>query len=74
VAGQHNEKMQISMRANEDFYQKTGIHLGRDVAKPLGEYLNGMGGGHAVSAGVNGAGDIEASVKRCVKLLKEKLS
>jgi hypothetical protein len=33
-----------------------------------------MGGGHAVSAGVNGVGDIEASIKRCVKLLKEKLS
>jgi nanoRNase/pAp phosphatase (c-di-AMP/oligoRNAs hydrolase) len=74
VAGQHNDKTQISMRASPDFFEKTGIHLGRDIAKPLGEYLHGMGGGHAVSAGVNGVGDIEASVKRCVKLLKEKLS
>jgi nanoRNase/pAp phosphatase (c-di-AMP/oligoRNAs hydrolase) len=74
VAGQHNEKTQISMRASPDFFEKTGIHLGRDIAKPLGEYLHGMGGGHAVSAGVNGVGDIEASIKRCVKLLKEKLS
>jgi phosphoesterase RecJ-like protein len=74
VAGQHNEKMQISMRASPDFYEKTGVHLGRDIAKPLGEYLHGMGGGHAVSAGVNGVGDLEASVKRSVKLLKEKLS
>jgi len=74
VAGQHNEKIQMSMRASRDFYDKTGVHLGRDLAKPLGEYLQGMGGGHSVSAGVNGVGDVEASLKRCVKLLKEKLS
>jgi len=73
VAGQRDEKIQISMRASRDFHEKTSIHLGRDVAKPLGEYLRGMGGGHSVSAGVNGVGDIEASLKRCVRLLKEKL-
>jgi len=73
VAGQRNEKIQISMRSSRDFYAKTGVHLGRDIAKPLGEYLQGMGGGHSVSAGVNGVGDVEASLKRCVKLLKEKL-
>jgi len=73
VAGQRNEKIQISMRSSRDFYEKTGVHLGKDVAKPLGEYLQGMGGGHSVSAGVNGVGDIEASLKRCVKLLQEKL-
>jgi len=74
VAGQRNEKIQISMRASKDFYEQTGVHLGRDIAKPLGEYLQGMGGGHSISAGVNGIGDIEASLKRCVKLLKEKIS
>jgi len=74
VAGQRNEKIQISMRASRDFYEKTGVHLGRDIAKPLGDYLHGMGGGHSVSAGVNGVGDVEASLKRCVKMLKEKLS
>jgi len=74
VAGQRNEKIQISMRASRDFYEQTGVHLGRDIAKPLGEYLQGMGGGHSVSAGVNGVGDIETSLKRCFKLLKEKLS
>jgi len=74
VAGQRNEKIQISMRASRDFYEQTGVHLGRDIAKPLGEYLQGMGGGHSISAGVNGIGDVEASLKRCVKLLKEKLS
>jgi nanoRNase/pAp phosphatase (c-di-AMP/oligoRNAs hydrolase) len=74
VAGQQDEKIQISMRASREFHEKTGIHLGRDIAKPLGEYLRGMGGGHAVSAGANGTGDLEASLKRCLRLLKEKMA
>jgi phosphoesterase RecJ-like protein len=73
VAGQRNEKIQISMRATRVFFEKTGVHLGKDIAKPLGEYLGGMGGGHAVAAGVNGVGDVEASLKRCLRLLKAKL-
>lgn len=74
VGGQKGEKIQISMRASQDFHEKTGVHLGRDIAKPLGEYLKGMGGGHSVSAGVNGVGDVESSLKRCLRLLKDKLS
>jgi nanoRNase/pAp phosphatase (c-di-AMP/oligoRNAs hydrolase) len=73
VAGQRGDKLQVSLRASRDFYKKTGIHLGSDIAKPLGEYLQGMGGGHSVSAGANGVGDVEASLKRCVRLLKERL-
>ncbi len=70
VAGQKGDTLQISLRSSRDFHKKTGIHLGRDIAKPLGEYLHGMGGGHSVSAGANGVGDVEASLKRCVRLLK----
>ncbi len=73
VAGQKGERIQVSMRASQDFHKKTDVHLGRDIAKPLGEYMKGMGGGHSVSAGVNGVGDVEPSLKRCVKLLKDKL-
>jgi len=74
VAGQKNENIEISLRSTREFHLKTGVHLGRDVAKPLGEFLNGMGGGHATAAGVNGTGDIETGLKRCLRLLKEKLS
>jgi phosphoesterase RecJ-like protein len=74
VAGQRNENIEISLRCTREFNAKTGIHLGRDMAKPLGEYLNGMGGGHATAAGVNGTGDVETGLKRCLRLLKEKLS
>jgi phosphoesterase RecJ-like protein len=74
VAGQKNEKIEISMRCTRDFNQSTGIHLGRDIAKPLGEYLQGMGGGHSTAAGVNGIGNVEKSLKRCLRLLKENMS
>ncbi len=74
VAGQKGDSIEISLRCTRDFTEKTGIHLGRDIAKPLGEYLKGMGGGHAMAAGVNGTGEIEAGLKRCLRLLKENLA
>ncbi len=74
VAGQKNKNLQISLRSNIEFYKNTGIHLGRDVAKPLGRYIHGMGGGHSTAAGVNGAGDTETGLELCLRLLKEKLT
>jgi len=73
VAGQKNESIEISLRATREFHKQTGVHLGKDVAKPLGEYIHGMGGGHSTAAGANGVGDIETGLKRCLFLLKEKL-
>jgi len=73
VAGQKNEAIEISLRCTREFHEKTGLHLGKDVAKPLGEYLHGMGGGHSTAAGVNGIGDVETGFKRFLWLLKEKL-
>ncbi len=74
VSGQKGGKVQVSLRATREFFNVTGIHMGRDLAKPLGEFLGGMGGGHSVSAGANGEGNIEASLKFCKKLLKKKFS
>ena len=73
VAGRREERIRVSMRASQEFYRATGLHLGRDLAKPLGGYLQGMGGGHSISAGANGVGDLEACLKRSIKILKEKL-
>lgn len=74
VAGQKNKDIEMSLRASYEFNQKTGIHLGKDIAKPLGEYLHGMGGGHATAAGINGVADVETGLKRCYLLLREKLT
>jgi len=73
VAGQKNEKLEISLRGTREFHKQTGIHLGKDIAKPLGEYIHGMGGGHATAAGANGAEDIDVALKRCLFLFKERL-
>ena len=73
AAGEKDSKLQVSLRACSEFYKKTRIHLGRDIAKPLGEFLHGMGGGHALSAGANGVGEVEACLEYCVVLLREKL-
>ncbi len=73
IAGQKNESIEISLRSTREFHKQTNIHLGKDIAKPLGEYIHGMGGGHATAAGANGAEDIEVALKRCLLLLKEKL-
>jgi len=73
VGGQKGDNLQISIRSDPEFYKETGFHLGKDLAKPLGEYFHGMGGGHSTAAGVNGTGDYEAAVKRAIRLIREKL-
>jgi len=73
VAGQRGDEVQVSLRANQEFHKRTEFHLGTDLARPLGEYLHGMGGGHSTSAGVDGMGDLDIVVKYSIKLLREKL-
>ena len=73
VAGKKENEIQVSFRASREFYTETDIHMGRDLAKPLGDFLGGMGGGHSVSAGANGVGDVDACLKFCAKLLKKRL-
>jgi bifunctional oligoribonuclease and PAP phosphatase NrnA len=73
VAGQKAEKTEISLRCTRQFNQQTGIHLGTDIAVPLGEFLGGVGGGHAMASGVSGKGEVDAALKLCLKLLKQKI-
>ncbi len=73
VGSQRKNELSISMRSSQDFYGKTGIHLGKDIANPLGEYLNGMGGGHSTSAGVNGTGDLKLAFKHAMEILRERI-
>jgi nanoRNase/pAp phosphatase (c-di-AMP/oligoRNAs hydrolase) len=74
VAGKKAGKLEVSLRCNRDFNEKTGIHLGKDVSMPLGELLGGVGGGHAMAAGVNAKGEVGDALDKCLKLLKEKMS
>ena len=74
VAGMKNDKIELSLRSTRQFAEGTGVNLGKDIAAPLGEWLQGVGGGHAMAAGVSGTGEIEPTLKQCLSLLKKKIA
>jgi nanoRNase/pAp phosphatase (c-di-AMP/oligoRNAs hydrolase) len=74
VAGLKNGKIDVSMRCTRQFSEQADINLGKDIAAPLGEVLQGVGGGHAMAAGVSGTGTIEATLKQTHKLLKKAIN
>jgi len=74
VAGLKNGKIEVSLRCTRQFSEQAGINLGKDVAAPLGEFLSGVGGGHAMAAGVSGTGEIESTLRQCVALLRQKIA
>ena len=71
VGGERKGKLKISLRATKRFFDGTGLHLGRDIAVPLGRLVGGMGGGHSTAAGVNGEGSLDEALKACLRLLRE---
>jgi len=73
VAGKKQAGIEVSFRCSREFQKATGIHLGKDIAKPLGEALKGMGGGHAAAAGANGTGNVNTALKLCIQLFKDRL-
>jgi len=73
VAGEVKERIRVNMRATEDFYQKTGAHLARDVAIPLGKLLGGVGGGHPTAAGLTALGAVDDVLIACVNRLRESI-
>ncbi|RLI32381.1 hypothetical protein DRO56_03605 [Candidatus Bathyarchaeota archaeon] len=74
VGGSRDGEVRVSMRSTEEFYRETSIHLGRDVAMPLGEAFGGMGSGHSTSAGVNAFGDVNEVLERAVRILDERIT
>ena len=73
AAGEKQGKLRISLRSCRQFNRETGVHLGRDIAKPLGEAAGGMGGGHESAAGVNGTGQLEKIFTTFYELLSRML-
>ncbi len=71
VGGETKDKVRINMRATEEFHNKTGVHLGRDVAIPLGKQLGGAGGGHPTAAGLSAQGEARDLLRMCVERVME---
>jgi nanoRNase/pAp phosphatase (c-di-AMP/oligoRNAs hydrolase) len=73
VGKEEKNTLQISLRSSQDFYVKTNFHLGKDLAIPIGDFLNGTGGGHSTAAGISAIGKFETAVKKFKKIIKEKI-
>lgn len=73
VAGESEGKVKVSLRSTARFRKETSIHLGRDVAMPLGQEFAGAGSGHASSAGVNAKGNVRHMLGRAVELVAQRL-
>ncbi len=73
VAGEVKEKIRVNMRATEDFYQKTGAHLARDIAIQMGKMFGGVGGGHPTAAGLTALGVVDDVLIACVNRLRESI-
>ena len=71
VGSEDQGQLKLSLRSTREFYEQSGIHLGRDLAKPLGDHLHGTGGGHSLAAGVYGSGQLEMTLKTCHEMIRE---
>jgi nanoRNase/pAp phosphatase (c-di-AMP/oligoRNAs hydrolase) len=71
VGGDHQGKVSLSFRSTHDFQRETGIHLGADVAKTIGERFRGAGGGHATAAGANISAEASEALKESMRLIRE---
>lgn len=73
VVGRSKKALKASFRSSEAFHEKSHVHLGRDLAMPLGEMFSGAGSGHPTAAGFNGEGDPRKFLKEALVLLTELL-
>lgn len=73
VAGRSKKTLRASFRSSEVFHAESHVHLGRDLAMPLGEMFSGAGSGHPTAAGFNGEGDPKKFLKETLVLLTELL-
>lgn len=74
VAGKRNDELTLSFRSTRDFVDETGLHLGSNLATPLGVKMNGMGGGHATAAGASVKGEVNEALKLALMMVREFLS
>ncbi len=62
--------VRFSSRSTRDFFEKTGVSLGFDVMEPLGQLIEGEGGGHANAAGANGKKNFEKAMDYSIELIR----
>ena len=73
VAGSARGVVKMSLRSTKRFHGESSVHLGMDVAMPLGEEFGGAGSGHSTSAGVNAEGRLQPMLRGAVELISVKV-
>ena len=63
--------VRISVRSTQEFYKETGINLGKDIMEPLGDLIDGKGGGHPNAAGANGTRNRKQALEKSVELIRK---
>lgn len=70
VLGEDEEGSRASMRSSQSFYKETGLHLGSEVARVVGERLGGVGGGHPTAASIKSKKGVDELEKRILRELE----
>ncbi len=73
VIAKEKENIRVSCRATSSFEHGTKINLGEDIMRPLGEFIGGIGGGHASAAACRGNKNAKKIIPKIISLLKEKI-
>lgn len=65
--------VRLSARSTVQFSNATGINLGRDIMEPIGDLIDGVGGGHSNAAGANGKKNRDKALEKAVELIEQAL-
>jgi len=72
VSGSENHELRSSLRSTREFYNATGVHLGK-LVNNLSLIFSGNGSGHPTAAGFNGKGCLNNIKTILISQLKLKL-
>lgn len=64
----------VSIRSTQNFFVRTGIHLGNDIAARAASELGGLGGGHSTAASFECSAPIEDALAKCRNIIERALS
>ncbi|MCD6381339.1 MAG: DHH family phosphoesterase [Candidatus Odinarchaeota archaeon] len=73
VLSERKNEVRISVRSTNKFYNETRINVGRDLLSPLGEIVEGEGGGHATAGGLNGKRNGKKALRIILETLRDKI-
>lgn len=71
--GVRDDGVRCSMRSTQNFYAKTGIHLGTDIARRVASVLKGRGGGHPTASSFSSPTSIGETITALLDVLSERL-